>query len=308
MKFNYLYIIILLPALAFGQENKRKRNFGKKQYNYYKHEFDLGLGVSNYLGELGGSDGPAKRFSPADVETSEFKFAFSAAWRYNLDPKFAIRTSYMAGKISGSDQLTNEATRNYRNLAFETNLNELMVLGEYFIKRADYGHGFHRTGVTGKTGTSFSLSIHLGLGLLKFNPTYNGTLLQPLNTEGQGLPGAEDPYRRTTLILPIGFNVGYEVTKWLRIGLDVTHRFTRTDFLDDVSGTYYDKELIRKEYGDLAAEMSDRTTGENPWTNPGAPRGNPKNKDSYFTVALVATYTPFIKSYRSNKKRYRPKF
>lgn len=308
MKRSLLIILFFIPLFVFSQENKHKRNFGRKSYNFYRHEFDLGLGVCNYLGELGGNDGPAKKYSIGDVEPSQFKFSLNAAWRYNISPKFAVRTGYTVAKIAGSDKLTNEPTRNYRNLAFETNINELLVLGEFFVKRADYGHGFHRTGVTGKTGTSFSLSLHMGLGFLKFNPKYNGVQLQPLNTEGQGLDGGEDPYKLSTLVLPLGFNVGYEVTKWLRVGIDVTHRFTTTDFLDDVSGVYYDKELIRKEYGDLAAEMSNRTDGSRRWTDPGAPRGNPDNNDGYFTLAIVATYTPFIKSYKPTRRRYKARF
>ena len=94
----------------------------------------------------------------------------------------------------------------------------------------------------------------------------------------------------------------------MRIGLDVTQRFTRTDYLDDVSGNYYDKELIRTAYGDFASEMSDRTDGSRPWTEPGAPRGNPDNKDSYFSLMVVATYTPFIRSYKATKRRYKAKF
>jgi len=308
LNYKYLYIILLFPAIVFGHKNKPKTGFGKTNSNFYKHEFDVGIGVLNYLGELGGSDGAPKNFSVGDAEISQFKFAFTGAWRYNLAPKFSIRTSYTVGQVSGNDELTNEVTRNYRNLAFRTNINELMVLGEFFITRADYGHSFHRTGVTGRTGTSLSLSLHTGIGFLKFNPTYNGVDLQPLNTEGQGLDGAESPYKLNTLILPIGFNIGYEITKWMRIGLDVTQRFTRTDYLDDVSGNYYDKELIRTAYGDLAAEMSDRTDGSRPWTEPGAPRGNPDNKDSYFSLMVVATYTPFIRSYKATKRRYKAKF
>ncbi len=308
MKIKYLFILSLLPALVFSQGNKRKRTFGKKSYAFYKHELELGLGVSNYLGELGGNDGPPKRFSPGDVEPAEAKFSVTVGYRYNINSRFAARFAYTGGKISGSDQRTNEPTRNYRNLAFQTNINEVMALGEFYLTRADYGHGFHRTGVTGKTGTSLSASLHLGIGFLKFNPTYNGVPLQPLNTEGQGLPGAEDPYKLSTVIIPFGFNIGYEVTKWLRVGLDATHRFTTTDYLDDVSGNYYDQEEIRKAYGDFAAEMSDRTDGTKNWTSPGAPRGNPKNDDGYFTVMVVATYTPFIRPKRSTKKRFRPKF
>ena len=301
-------IFILLPIALFAQKNKRKRNFGKKSYTFYKHEFELGAGISNYLGELGGNDGAPKRFSPGDAELALAKFALSVGYRYNINPKFAVRGAYTSGKIAGSDELTNEPTRNYRNLAFETNINEMIVFGEFFLTRADYGHGFHRTGVTGKTGRSFSSSFHLGLGFLKFNPIYNGTPLQPLNTEGQGLPGAEDPYKLTTLVLPIGINLSYQINKSFRVGLDATHRFTQTDYLDDVSGNYYDKELIRAEYGDLAAEMSNRTDGTKRWTDPGAPRGNPKNDDGYFTLMVVATYTPFIKTHRSVKRRYKPKF
>jgi hypothetical protein len=65
-------------------------------------------------------------------------------------------------------------------------------------------------------------------------------------------------------------------------------RKTSTDYIDDVSGTYYDVEATREERGDIAAQLSHRNIDGPAEAN--TQRGNPLNNDTYsfvqFTVAV----------------------
>lgn len=300
-----IFTLLLLPAFLSGQSKKR----GGKDFRQYRHEFTGGFGISNYLGELGGSDGVPKRFSPRDLELSQTKLAYSLGYRYNFSKRWSGRAQYTLCKVSGSDQLTNNPERKYRNLAFSSNINEIGLYAEYHIKRADWGHSFYVKGVIGSAGQRISLLAYTGFSWFKFRPRYNGVDLQPLKTEGQGMPDGPKAYKTNAIALPVGLLGSYQLHKYFQVGLDINFRFTNTDYLDDVSGNYYDREAIRKGVSDLAAEMSDRSDRTQPsWTAEGAPRGNPKSTDFYFTVMAVVTYTPFVHNPRPPKRRMAPKF
>lgn len=287
----------------------QKKHKSRINWDDYRHEVVFGFGGSHYLGELGGSDGSSAQFSPKDVELSQTKYAFSLAYRYNFGKYLSVSPRLYYGKLAGSDQLTKQPQRNNRNLAFNTQIIEFAVMAEGHLFRANYGQGFYRKGVLGSPGQKFGVSAHLGLGFFYFNPKYGSVKLRPLKTEGQGLPGGGKEYSRFAICVPMGFKLSYQLTKQFRIGLDLTYRYAFTDYLDDVSGKYYDKETLRKENGDLSAELSDRSDGSNPvWSQAGSPRGNPKSKDGYFTTEITLTYAPRLHFTGIKKRRKRARF
>lgn len=310
--FQILTILVLLFNFTsvFAQSQKlHSRTSLQKDWRDYRHELEIGFGASNYIGELGGNDGPGKRYSPQDIEFSQFKYAVTLAYRYNFGRYLSVKPQLYFGKVSGSDKLTAHTERNYRNLAFESSIIEFAIMAEGHLLRPTHGHSYYRKGVIGKAGDKFALSGHLGIGFFYFNPKYGSVALQPLNTEGQGLDGGAKPYSKMALCFPVGISGGYQVWKFMTVGLDITYRFSTTDYLDDVGGTYYDKEKLRSSNGDLSAELSDRSDGSNPnWTSAGSPRGNPKSKDNYFTVTVKATYTPFLHVSHVKKRRRRARF
>ena len=61
-----------------------------------------------------------------------------------------------------------------------------------------------------------------------------------LGTEGQGDSAYPDrkPYNTMGFCIPFGVGVKYAINDRMNIGLEITHRFTTTDYLDDVSKTY----------------------------------------------------------------------
>ena len=116
--------------------------------------------------------------------------------------------------------------------------------------------------------------------------------LQPLGTEGQGTSARPDsePYKVDQLAIPFGaglkFNFG-RIDMQVEWGL----RRTYTDYIDDVSGTYVDNDLLAFENGPLAALLADPSGIEAiGLSNTGHARGDVNTRDWYQYTGLSITY------------------
>lgn len=253
-------------------------------------EISVGVGVGNYIGELGGSNGKKKPWL-LDLELSQFKFSWQVGYRYNIGRYFATRLNFAWVKVAGSDALTSSPTRNYRNLSFKSNIYEGAIFMDLFFIRAKPGHIHHFKGVKGQKGQPFEVFGFVGVGGFYYRSTSGGVALAGLSTEGQGLEGGPKKYIPFSVSVPIGLGVNYVYYKDLKFGLDFTYRFTFTDYIDDASGVYYDNDKLREQKGAVSADLADRTDGSNPsWSAAGSPRGNPKNNDHFFSIMVNATY------------------
>lgn len=101
-----LTALLLAPAISEAQRWKRQR-----------YEFSFGLGISNFLGELGGANQIGTNYF-RDLEWSLTRMAASVGLRYKLSNYFALKSHLTYGRITGDDKLTTEYFRNYRNLNF----------------------------------------------------------------------------------------------------------------------------------------------------------------------------------------------
>ena len=82
--------------------------------------------------------------------------------------------------------------------------------------------------------------------------------------------------------------MGYKAnlgSKW-RIAAEFNIRKTFTDYLDDVSGLYYDNDAIRAQGGAAAAHFADPSGGEGGAGRVGAERGFSEHKDNYFLTGM----------------------
>lgn len=277
-----------------------------KNWRRYRHEISAGAGISNYMGDLGGIDGNGVKFFLIDLEFSQFKTAYQAMHRYNISPKGAISQRFFYGKISGSDQLTAHPQRNNRNLSFQSKIFSYAVFYEYHILRSRPGHIYNLKGTKGTASNPIGLYALAGVGGFYFNPQadYNGQLvnLQPLGTEGQGIPGNPPKYSLFNVCIPFGMGASLRLPLNFKLSGEFLYYYTFTDYLDDVSGFYFDNDKIREFNGDVAAAMADRSIGGPPgWTTSGAIRGNPKNNDGYLYLIFSLTYT--IKNKQSTPQR-----
>ncbi len=207
------------------------------------------------------------------------KPAFGFLARYNPSTRWALRANFLFGKVGASD-LDYEAVGN-RNLNFESDITEISFIAELNFFRY----------FTGSLKDYFSPFIFGGIGMFTYSPKaeYNGTLyeLQPLRTEGQGSKEYPDreAYSLNGMMIPFGLGVKFSLTERICVAAEWGMRKTFTDYLDDVSQTYYlDAETT--EFIDIAEILSDPTKNH----TTGMQRGDAAYKDWYAFAGLTITY------------------
>jgi len=259
-----------------------------------RYEIFYGLGATNFLGELGGADQEGTNFV-RDLEFSMTRPLFSLGIRYRITETVSTKTMLSYGWLRGDDKLTNERFRHYRNLAFRSPIAEFSNQFEYSIIREKQGHRYNLRRVRGLKGFKTNTYFFAGFGVIYFNPKnkYNGKwyALQPLGTEGQGLVPTRQKYSRISMCIPYGIGFKYGLNRRLNIGLEFGARKTFTDYIDDVSTTYFDNQMIREAKGDVAAYLADPSDHTYPnQTAAYQQRGDAKDKDSYMFLILNLTY------------------
>jgi hypothetical protein len=277
MQYTYLNLILILSF-----------NIGLSQTGNELHLFG---GMSNYSGDL-----QPKRFTTVGSGRS-----FGGTFNYGLSDHLHLRGSIAFSKISADDNNNSEEFR-VRNLSFNSNITDGFLALEYRLFP-----------LVEKRWTPYAF---LGAGVFGFNPYVlfgekeEKVYLQPLSTEGQGLPEYPDRqmYKLTQFFIPFGGGIKWMVTdRWI-VGAELRLNKTFTDYLDDVSTRYPLPAPLLRDRGPLAVELSwrrDEYDGRPFPTNEPA-RGEPDNKDWYYQVGFTFGY--LLPSGGSNKtKGFAPK-
>lgn len=237
------------------------------------------LGGSNYHGEL----------NEGIVNLGETKFASGGIIRYNLNPWVTIKSDFYYGTISGNDKNAKTAENKLRNLSFKSSMLDIGIQTELNLTGYKSGHAVYKQ----------SPYIFFGLSVFRFNPKaeYAGTwyALQPLCTEGQGTTKYNDreKYALTQIAIPLGIGYKKALSRFWNVGLELGVRATFTDYLDDVSTTYVEADILNAAYGKISAQLSNRTgeTGNPQILNSQNDRGDPTNKDYYMFAGVTLTYS-----------------
>lgn len=231
-------------------------------------EAEIMAGVSGYSGDLTEHFFSSKTVGPS----AGFNL------KYNFDNIILLRGGITWGQILANDKNNRQADLKCRNLNFRTDIVEGNLCVEFNILEPEY----------------FSVYPYLfaGVGIFHFNPyTYdkNGrrTYLQPLGTEGQGLPAYPDrkPYSLTQFCLPFGGGMKINLSERCDFVYEIAGRVLFTDYLDDVSKTYVGTQALMTSSRPKAAELAYRQTDAS-YPNEGDIRGNSKVKDWYFISGL----------------------
>lgn len=270
--FEYIlfsrYIIITLAVLFFSQ-NSTSQSF----------EVGLGVGTLIYYGDL----------SSSSVESfSSLRGGVQFFARKHITDPVHLRINALYGHISGDDAHSEDEWRRRRNLNFFSRISEFSGILEYSLFKSKDPLGDH-----------LRIYAYGGVGVFHFNPrtvidniTYD---LQPLGTEGQGMPGFPDRYNLWTINFPLGGGISIKITENLYFNPELGIRFTLTDYLDDVSTDYVNYFELRAGNGDLAARLGNRTgeflgQTEPVIVNTGTQRGNPRANDVYFAAMINLIY------------------
>lgn len=138
------------------------------------HEVGIFLGGANYIGDIGRTNYVLPN-----------KFAGGLIYKYNLNPRIALRGTYTALPISGIDADSDNAFRKQRNFKFSNTLHEFAAgvefnffdynireLGQTFTPYilAEVGMFNYKTPSSVSNGNvqfknTFSVSVPLGLGI-----------------------------------------------------------------------------------------------------------------------------------------------
>jgi len=284
-----LVFVFLFFISSFNVEAQFFNN--QNLWSKRRHEFSFGAGITNFRGDLAVLSKNSGNLFLFDVEYRLFRHGISLDYRYNINRRQSFKLNFFNGRVVGNDNIAQDVYRSYRNLSFTSNIFELSGIYEFYLFRPKPGSLYNLQDAAGMKSGKFDLHLFSGIGAFYFNPKAYGQSLRKLGTEGQGQEGQPDYYSPIALVIPTGFGASYYINKEIKLGLEFSYRITFTDYIDDVSTSYFDKEKIRGKKGDLAAFLSDPSSGENPgWTAPGQQRGDPRNNDGYFSILFKFTY------------------
>lgn len=290
-----LMVCLIFMRVAYQPVIAQHYNYNDQlHYSEVMLEGGISTGIINALTDLGGKKGKGDKFiKDLTWKTSRpaYGLSFTATYRNSI----AVRLDGLTGSITAADSslkkiAASSSGRYWRNLSFQSKLTEFLFALEIhpLCFRYDYYD----------ESPAWSPYIVAGIGYFIFNPRamLDGQWyeLQPLRTEGQGLPGNEKklPYRLQQFNFAAGLGLKYEFTHRFNLRAEMVHRFLKTDYLDDVSSNYPDPDLLAAylplSRAVIAKRLSNRSReiDENAQIGKGDQRGNPQNNDSYFTILL----------------------
>lgn len=311
---KYLSFAILTTAATWAIAQPSNFNT-QRNWSFNKKELTLGVGGTNFLGDLGGANQIGTDYSVKDWDFPSTSLGGSISYRYRWHPFYA--TSFMVnfGRVRGNDANTEEEIRNNRNLHFRSNVINVSQRFEIIaFANEKVGKRYSINGLKGMGYKATQVYFFTGIGATYFNPKaqYQGNWvnLHDLHTEGQGLAGGPEQYKRVTATIPFGMGFRIATSKFWRVGLELTYVKTFSDYIDDVGGVYYDPSVLMSTYGEASAYLSN--PGKTPsWFNPGSQRGD-SQKDALFyyniTIAKNLTYKSGPKGKIKFKNNFRAKF
>ncbi len=296
MKKHILLSFTFLILFSSMSEAQRLR----ARWKAYRYEWSFGVGASNFLGDLGGANAIGTN-GFKDLELSLTRPALTVGMRYKLSPALSLHSHFTYGHVKGDDKLTKEYFRSTRDINFKSNIYEFNVNFEAAILSQKEGGIYRLRGVRRSNSFEGSLYGFVGIGVFHFNPKgqFNDKWyeLQPLGTEGQGVSPARDKYKRTQICIPFGIGGRYFFNRRWGVGFEFGLRKTFTDYIDDVSKTYYDPEAIRQANGPIAEYFSNPNPNAES-TAVGQQRGDPRDKDAYMFAIISLHYK--IRTGRTN--------
>jgi opacity protein-like surface antigen len=283
-------LLLCLLAMPFWSSAQ----IAKKRWKAYRIEYSIALGGTSFLGELGGANRVGTH-AFRDLEFSLTRPVIGVGYRYKLSPTFAINTKGAFGIVAGDDKLTQEPNRNKRNLSFKSNIYELSTNLEVAFLQEQVGHRYRLRGVRGLRNVEISAYGFLGVGVFHFNPKAklggDWYELQPLGTEGQGNVATRQKYKRTQICVPLGIGVKYAIDRQWSVGLEIGLRYTFTDYIDDVSKSYYynrDGSSVNTATDPILGQLADRSLDDN--EHAGQQRGDPRYNDAYVFTMFSLNY------------------
>lgn len=226
------------------------------------------------VGVFGGGAYYVGDINPA-LHFNQLQPSFGAVARYNAGTRWAFRLSLTTAEVTADDSKVKFDED--RQLGFKTRINDASVVAEFNF--LEY--------FTGSRKDYFTPFIFGGFSVFQFTPkSLDGVSLRPLGTEGQniGFDGRKK-YSSIGFSVPFGIGFKYSITKRLGMAVEWRMHKTFTDYIDDVSTTYYlSGPLINP--ANEEQFLSDPAMIHEPYMQ----RGNRKTNDWFNYTGVSLTY------------------
>jgi len=316
-KFTVLSLLLMVSILAFGQSQRWKAE---------RHSIVMSGGTNHFMGDLGGGKKDAAHFlGVRDLDFVTTRPTWQVGYRYRLTEYFSFRANLTYALLSGKDEASANIPRQARNLSFRSNVWELSgQLEYYFIKEKEVPrYSFSSL----RSTRNISLYLFVGFGGFYYNPKAKYTdgewyALRPLATEGQGtnfsytdnigevITTDAEVYSKFAVCFPMGLGLKYNINRKWAIGLEISNRYTSTDYLDDAHDRYfnYNDDIVTAAGITAPSEMSvyfadrhltvnsdytqiigEHTANEAYWTGK-TMRADPSYTDSYVLTLITVHY------------------
>ena len=299
--FHFLFAFVLSSFIS----NQTLGQYYFYNDDYYDNAaiFEAGVsaGVINCLTDIGGHKGLGSKFIK-DVNFGQSRINGSIYFGLLYKYSFGLRLEASFGRVEAADSVLKNIkgslsdTRYDRNASFRSNISEISLIAEF------YPTYIFRPFDPYETPPRTAPYLMVGIGLFHFNPQsfYKNEWvdLEPLHLEGQGFKEYPDRpnFKLTQINFPLGAGVKYEASPHLCIRAEFLYRILNTDYLDGMSRSYIDPKYYSEYLSGKQLELANalnfrgKEIGKDHDHNPGAPRGNPTNNDSYFTFNFKIGY------------------
>lgn len=296
MKCAYYSCLVIGQLLGYALHSQYYFTANQQPEPELMWEAGVCTGAMNCLTDIGGNSGTGKKFIK-DINWNQWQFCGSVFASATWQSLYGVRLQATGGQATGTDDVLKSRSgpahnRYLRHLHFKTTILELVAMGE-----------IHLLTLLRKNQDLPLLSPYLlaGAGFFSYTPkaqlNNRWVPLRPLHTEGQDFAEYPDrtTYKQLSWCVPLGAGIKYDAGRLLNFRLEIVYRITGTDYLDDVSKQYVDPLLFSKylpaNEAVMAAALADRSAelAGGSSNNKNAIRGNPANKDAYFTLQIGAS-------------------
>ena len=250
MRKNILFCFIFLTSVSVAQPVR----------------LHISGGFSNYGGDI-----------QRTLTLKQANAVISAGGTINITNQLALRGDYSFTRL-GADDKMNKPDLRVRNLNFKTIIQELTLMGEYDFENLN--------------NIRLTPYVFAGIGVFHFSPytfdsSGNKVFLVGLSTEGEGLPEYPDRhvYKRTQFNIPYGAGIKYALSDDVYVAFEIGFRKLFKDYMDDVSTTYADRNVLLARKGPQSVEFAfrgDELKPPLPYPAAGSKRGNSNKNDYYY--------------------------
>lgn len=269
---------ILTGAIISFQAN------AQDQSNVWLGEFGATVGLGHYFGDLN-----------TRAQLNRPKPTAGLFFRKQFGDHIGARLSAKWLSLGYSDIYSKNSYQKTRNLSFNSNVWEVGLQGDFFFFKFD----------PNSLDYIFTPYVTLGIAAFSYDPyAYlqgEKYFLRPLGTEGQQAAyNGRKQYNTVSWAVPFGVGLKYNISPKVNVHFEVVHRFTGTDYLDDISTTYAGADkFVAGSPAQLLQDRSYEIDTHSPLGIEGAQRGWSKQKDQYASAELGFSIN--INTYRCPK-------